>query len=401
MHPSGGSSATLAEASHDFTVPEIAGGRSEEPLDLGTITVQVRPQAKIGEPAPPLQARNPDGSTIRLSDFRGKYVLLYFIQPYALQDANSDSFPLSELRIIRDRFASSDRMVMLAVALESQREPLAQYVKRNRINWPIGLVENWEKTLAPQYVNFPDWAYLIDPEGKVLGISPSSRATYTGLETTTLGQMRYRKPGIQVMTEMIAGHEATPQFAFKTIPTLSSEDAGQKATFSIVDGQKADFGGEPSILNDGLGPRFPRDEPSMLAFAPDTLEGRLKADLGRIIEIEQINSYSWHRDSHRYVQVYRLYGSDGSVPAFDPEPKIGVDPATCGWTLIAEVDTRLTPGGIDLRENDAGQMGVSIRGQTAAIGKYRYLLFVIFTTTETKNRWDQTYWSEIDIVERK
>ena len=192
MHPSGGSSATLAEASHDFTVPEIAGGRSEEPLDLGTITVQVRPQAKIGEPAPPLQARNPDGSTIRLSDFRGKYVLLYFIQPYALQDANSDSFPLSELRIIRDRFASSDRMVMLAVALESQREPLAQYVKRNGINWPIGLVENWEKTLAPQYVNFPDWAYFIDPEGKVLGISPSSRATYTGLETTTLGQMRYR-----------------------------------------------------------------------------------------------------------------------------------------------------------------------------------------------------------------
>ncbi|MCY2954860.1 MAG: redoxin domain-containing protein, partial [Planctomycetota bacterium] len=367
---------------------------SDEPLDLGTITVQVRPRARIGEPAPPVRARKLDGSTVQLSDFRGKSVLLYFIHAYPLQTPNAyQPFDATELKLILDRFGSGNRMAVLGIALDTPADQVAQYVKRNGINWPIGLVENWEKTLAPQYVNFPNWAYLIEPEGNVLGISPSSRATYTGLETTTLGQMRYRKPGVEVVTEAIAGQAASPPFAFKGIPSISSEDAGQRASFSIVDGKVSTLSGGPGKLNDGIGPLGSDDPQSNFFFEIGTLEGRLKADLGKLMPVAQINTYSWHAGA-RGPQLYRVYCSDGTAANFDPEPKIGIAPANCGWTPIAEVDTR-PPGG-----GTGGQYGVSIRAADGAISNCRYLLFIMFVT-ETKDRIGHTFYSEIDVVERK
>jgi len=80
MDPGGGAIETLAQGSLNFTIPEIPGGRSDEPLDVGTLTVHVRPHVKIGAPAPALEARKPDGSTLKLSDYRGKHVLLMFTE---------------------------------------------------------------------------------------------------------------------------------------------------------------------------------------------------------------------------------------------------------------------------------------------------------------------------------
>ena len=56
------------------------------------------------------------------------------------------------------------------------------------------------------------------------------------------------------------------------------------------------------------------------------------------IEIAQVNTYSWHPNS-RGPQLYKLYAADGSDPKFNPDPKRGVDPASCGWKLIALVST--------------------------------------------------------------
>jgi hypothetical protein len=137
----------------------------------------------------------------------------------------------------------------------------------------------------------------------------------------------------------------------------------------------------------------------MLTFNPGTLQGRIKSDLGKIVEIDQINTYAWYKDSHRWAQVYKVYGSDGEGKSFNPEPKIGTDPANCGWSFIAAVDTRQSPGGTELKDDIRGQSGVSIRNPAGAIGKYRHLLFVTFAT-ETQNSYGQTFWTEIDVVGR-
>ena len=97
-------------------------------------------------------------------------------------------------------------------------------------------------------------------------------------------------------------------------------------------------------------------------------------------------SLNWtaHYGSSRCPQVYKVYGSDGAAPNFDPSPKIGTDPRSKGWEWIATVDTR-PPGA----EPMGGQDAVRIAAPGAAgapgtpdgvIGRYRYLSFVTFVT---------------------
>ena len=65
--------------------------------------------------------------------------------------------------------------------------------------------------------------------------------------------------------------------------------------------------------------------------------------LTHTIEVAQINSYSWH-PSARAPQLYRVWASDGSDPKFNAQPKANIDPRSCGWKIVATVDTRSRTG---------------------------------------------------------
>ncbi|HEY2328702.1 MAG TPA: basic secretory protein-like protein, partial [Verrucomicrobiae bacterium] len=119
--------------------------------------------------------------------------------------------------------------------------------------------------------------------------------------------------------------------------------------------------------------------------------GRIEVDLGRAVEIKQVNTYSWH-PSTRGPQVYRLYGGEETADGFNASPGQAADPEKCGWKLIAKVDTRIKGVG------GGGQYGVSISDSKGIIGKYRHLLFVI-APTETDDDFGNTFYSEIDVVE--
>lgn len=397
MDPRTGRIETFAEGSLAFTMPTIPGGRSDEPLDIGTVTARVRPRLKIGAPAPALEAVKGDGGVVRLADYRGKYVLAAIIYDHDIvRDPDPGQLARSTLSL-QDRLGGQDRLAMLAILLPQQSGP-AQNGLPAMPGWTVATVKDWRQRLDPSYASAPGM-YLIDPEGVVMAkVSPTGNSSYATVDRAA-GLLRGHAPGVAVVMEKLTTGSATPAFAFKTIPTIAKDDVGQKAVFRIVDGRKADFAGELRILNDGLGPRHDRDESLMCTFAPNSVQGRVRADLGIPIEIKEINTYAWYKDGHRWAQVYRVYGSDGARPGFDPEPKFGTDPATCGWSFIAAVDTRDTSGGTNLGDDQKGQSGVSIRGEAGAIGKYRYLLFVTFAT-ETHNAWGQTFWSEIDVVGR-
>ncbi|MCY2952427.1 MAG: hypothetical protein NTU53_10670 [Planctomycetota bacterium] len=397
VDPTIGSIEVLAEGELAFTMPPIPGDRSDEPLDVGTVKGRLRPRVKIGTLAPALEATRADGNVVKLSDYRGKFVLLAFVFDYGSARQPAPAQLIRSAAVLQDRAGSQDRLAMLAVMLPQQPNT-PPYSAPAITGWTVVAVKDWRQRLDANYTNAPG-TFLIDPDGKVLAkVSPFGNASYAVLDRT-LELMNWHAPGVAVVMEKLPADRASPAFAFKTIPTISKNDAGQNAVFSIVDGRKADFGGDVGILNDGLGPRHDQDESLMCAFQPGSVEGRIKADLGKILAVEQINSYAWFKDGHRWAQVYRVYGTDGSRPGFNPEPKIGTDPASCGWSLIAAVDTRETRGGTSLRDDDRGQAGVSIRSEAGPIGKYRYLLFVTFAT-ETHNAWGQTFWSEIDVVGR-
>ncbi len=196
---------------------------------------------------------------------------------------------------------------------------------------------------------------------------------------------------IRVTVDHNTGPAATKQFKFKNVPPPAKDDAAAKATVTLLVGESDPAGGDVSVLTDGLLPTEADDPKSNFYFAPGSGGGRVRMDFGEVIEIKQVNSYSWHTGAGA-PQVYLLYASDGAEVGFNAQPNANTDPNSCGWKLITTVDTR--------KDGEGGQYGISISAPHGVLGKYRYLLFS-FVATETDDDAGNTFYSEIDVVIKK
>src|SRR5262249_18743076 len=133
--------------------------------------------------------------------------------------------------------------------------------------------------------------------------------------------------------------EATVPFSFKAIPAPLRNDLAANANFSIVDGESDPNGSNLRALNDGRLPEEAEQPSQNFFFKAGDDGGRLQLDLGGVLEIKQINSYSWHT-TDRAPQVYKVYGAEGDGPDFNPTPKRDTSPDQSGWRLLVTVDTR-------------------------------------------------------------
>jgi len=194
----------------------------------------------------------------------------------------------------------------------------------------------------------------------------------------------------KISVERNSNTTATRAFKFKKVPAPAKDDAGVNAKLMLLDGDPDPNGGELSVLTDGLVPTTEDQPAANLFFNAGTGGGRFRIDLGKAIEIAQVNTYSWHPGS-RGPQVYRLWGGDESNPKFNPEPRGTTELASCGWKQIALVDTRSSEG------QDGGQYGVSISSPRGSLGSYRYLVFDCYVTEVADNS-GNTFYSEVDVV---
>lgn len=193
----------------------------------------------------------------------------------------------------------------------------------------------------------------------------------------------------RIVVDHNVGAAATPAFRFARVPPPSKSDAAAKAVVTLIAGSVDRNSPGLAALTDGALPTAEDDPGANLFFKPDSWGGRIRLDLGGVIDVTQINTYSWHSDT-RAPQLYYVYGSDGSAPGFNAAPGTKTDPTTCGWTRIAFVDTRPAQG------ERGGQYGVSIAGDGAPLGRFRYLLFDVFET-ESDDVWGNTFYSEFDV----
>jgi hypothetical protein len=186
---------------------------------------------------------------------------------------------------------------------------------------------------------------------------------------------------------------ASRAFKFKNVPSPAKDDAATKAKLLLVEGEVDGNGADVSALTDGALPTEEDQPQANFFWNAGTGGGRLQMDLGSVIDIAQVNTYSWHPNT-RGPQVYRLWASDGTDPNFNPAPKTNVDLATHGWKLITVVDTRSKDG------DDGGQFGVNIVDARGSLGKFRHLLFDCYVT-ETADEFGNTFYSEIDVIIKK
>lgn len=363
----GGASEVVSNVERFIHVPARP---EDEPFPLGTIEMPVKMRVSPGTPAPELVATTADGKELKLSSFKGRHVLL------VLWVAAKRKHEVRTFHAIRDLYGDDPRLALVELTTTEKMPPQLG-------GWTRGTVDL--KAVAPEYLGADAPAFLIGPDGAFAAWDLPGRRAYGAVDEAL--RPLPAAAGTAKVNHDHANGDGAP-FVFKAVPPPAKDDLGTSVTWTIVAGDKDR--GPISALHDGEVPDRADDPTRNLSFTVNTLEGRIRCDLGRVAAVKQVNSYSWH-PGNRAAQVYRLYGSTGDGPGFNPDPAIGIDPAKAGWTLIANVDTRGPDGAV------GGQVGVAIASPVGAPFKYRYLLFVPFSTG-IRDGWEMPFFSEIDVI---
>jgi hypothetical protein len=202
-------------------------------------------------------------------------------------------------------------------------------------------------------------------------------AVHLAAETVTVAP-------IKVLIDHNSADHANPGFYFADAPRPSTNDAATAAAFSILEGEEARNSGGLAALHDGRLPSGP-DRPDQNFFFKDGTDGgMLRVDLGKVISIQAVDTYSCH-PSERAPQIYTLYASDGQGTNMIRSPRRGDDLEKCGWKRIATVAT-------GRHGSVGGQWAVSISGVDGTLGRFRYLVFDIHSPGLN------TFYSEIDVI---
>ena len=158
----------LASGRTVVTLPAASGRDDDDalqlqPLTLATESVQ---QAVVGQAAPDFELPTLDGKRLKLSDFRGRWVLLDFW-------ATTCGPCLEEIPNLRDTLDTvrpMGRLTILGLSLDERPEVARKYVQKQAIPWAqawVGddagrrVLENYPGIGIPQF-------WLIGPDGTVL-----------------------------------------------------------------------------------------------------------------------------------------------------------------------------------------------------------------------------------------
>jgi peroxiredoxin len=154
----------LVDCSTEFTVPPLPAGvnRSDEPLDLGLIKAVLIPRNRVGKPAPDFEATGLDGKKFKLSDYKGKYVLLKWWWSWCQMDVEGPAM----IKAYREIENNPD-WVMITLGFDDDVKTTAARVNDREIPGIHGHIAGQEK-FPKGYMGSPSTVCIIGPDGKVV-----------------------------------------------------------------------------------------------------------------------------------------------------------------------------------------------------------------------------------------
>lgn len=154
----------IALGRKEIEMPDIPGGRCDTPLDLGVINMVAR--LNQGDVAPDFSVKTTDDKIVKLSDYRGKYVLLNF---WAISNALSGA-EIPDLRDTYHAYKNEPRLAMLGLSLDPDAAAARSFSLKNQFEWTQGFLGGRAENDLPDRfgVEKIPFVMLINPDGRVL-----------------------------------------------------------------------------------------------------------------------------------------------------------------------------------------------------------------------------------------
>jgi len=155
----------LVECNAEFTVPPLPAGqnRTDEPLDIGTVQAKLSPRTKVGQPAPEFEVTTFEGKKIKLSDFKGKYVMLKWWWSWSQMDTEAPG-----MKKAYDAMMKQPDWVLINIGFDEKLETAKKRVTDYNLPGIQCHVPDYSRNFPKEYMGSPSTLCIIGPDGKVL-----------------------------------------------------------------------------------------------------------------------------------------------------------------------------------------------------------------------------------------
>ena len=151
------------ESKNWFT--QMPAGKEKEVLQE-EVMLNRDEQISAGEMAPEFSAKTLEGKAFKLSDYRGKHVLLDFWATWCGPCRGETP----NLKAVHEKYGKREDFVMIGLSLDKDVDKPLAYAKENGCAWVDGFLGDWGKdTVTKKYgVHGIPSIFLIGPDGKVV-----------------------------------------------------------------------------------------------------------------------------------------------------------------------------------------------------------------------------------------
>ena len=161
-------------------------------LEANAQSMMAREVIKVGQPAPEIALPNPEGKILKLSDYKGKVVLLDFwaswcgpcrkSNPHVVEmyeKYKSQGFDVFSVSLDGVDSRTASRMgsdaAQLASYTESQKQRWLEAISKDNLTWPghVSDLKKWDCAPAKQYgVSSIPRTFLIGRDGNIVAVNP-------------------------------------------------------------------------------------------------------------------------------------------------------------------------------------------------------------------------------------